>query len=102
MYKNWMGTALQKLKKSGIEDENGQLIKFKVSLTDNANTALNIYYGGAIWNNKDDINGMVQAIDASFLHSISTDEHPVHMKCTEYKSLIKLAGADLKLQPVRI
>ena len=48
MYKKWMGTALLKLKKSGIEDEKGQLVKFKGSLTDNAITALNIYYGGAI------------------------------------------------------
>ena len=43
-----MGTALRKLKKSGIEDENGQLVKFKGRLTDNGVTALNVYYGGAI------------------------------------------------------
>ena len=97
-----MGTALLKLKKSSIEDENGQLVKFKGSLTGNAVTALNIYYGGAIRNNKDDIDGMVQATDASLLHSLSTGEHPVHIKCPEHKSLVKLAGADLKLQPVRI
>ena len=47
MYKKKMGMALQKLK-SGIEDENGQLVKFKGWLTDNAITALNVYYGGAI------------------------------------------------------
>ena len=39
-----------------------------------------MFNGGAIQNNKDDIDGMVQAIDASFLHSKSTDEHPIHMK----------------------
>ena len=36
----WM--ALQKLKKSGIKDENGQLVKFKGRLTDNVITALNV------------------------------------------------------------
>ena len=46
-----MGTALRKLKKSGIEDETGQLVKFKGRLTDNAITALNVYYGSAIRNN---------------------------------------------------
>ena len=97
-----MGTALLKLKKSSIEDENGQLVKFKGSLTGNAVTAHNIYYGGAIRNNKDDIDGMVQATDASLLHSLSTDEHPVHIKCPEHKSLVKKACADFKLQPVRI
>ena len=51
-----MGTALQKLKKSSIEVENGKLVKFKGRLTDNAITGLN--YGGAIRNNKDDIDGM--------------------------------------------
>ena len=42
------GAALRKLKKSGTEDENGQLMKFKGRLTDNAITALNVYYVGAI------------------------------------------------------
>ena len=41
-----MGTALRKLKQSGIEDKNGQLVKFKGRPTDNVITALN-YYGGA-------------------------------------------------------
>ena len=95
-----MGTALRKLKKSGIEDENGQFVKFKGRLTDNAITALNVYYGGAIRNNKDDIDGMVQAINASFLHSLSTDEYPMHMECPKHPPpppppLITLAGADL-------
>ena len=43
-----MGTELWKLKKSGIEDENDQLVKFKGKLTDNAITALNVYYGVAL------------------------------------------------------
>ncbi len=62
-----------------IEDENGQLVKIKGRLTDNSINALNVYYGGAIRNNKDDIDGMIQTIDASFLHSVSTDAHPMHM-----------------------
>ena len=66
MYKiEWGWTALQKLKKSGIADKNSQLVKFKGRLTDNAITALHVYYGGVIRNNKDDIDGMVQAIDVS-------------------------------------
>ena len=84
MYKKRMGTALWKLKKSGIEDENSQLVKFKGRLTDNVITALNVYYGGAIRSNKDDIDGMVHAIGASFLHAMSTDEHPMHNKCLEH------------------
>ena len=49
MYKKRLRTALRKLKKSGIEDENnGILVKFKGRLTDNAITALNVYYGGVI------------------------------------------------------
>ena len=43
-----------------------------------------ITYKGAIRNNKDDIDGMVQAIDVTFLHSMSTDEHLIHMKCPEH------------------
>ena len=56
-----MGTALQKLKKSGIAHENSQLVKFKGRLKNNAITALNVYYGSAI-RNKDDIHGMVQTM----------------------------------------
>ena len=92
-----MGTALRKLKKSGIVDENGQLVKFKCRLTNNAITALNVYYGGAIRNNKDDIDGMVQAIDASFLHSMSTDEHPMHMKCPEHNPPDKISWCRFKV-----
>ena len=88
-----MGTALRKLKKSGIEDENSQLVKFKGRLTDNVITALNVYYGGAIQNNKDDIGEMVQAIDASFLHSMSTDEHPMCMNCPEHNPPDKIKVA---------
>ena len=39
-----------------------------------------MFNGGAIRNNKDDIDGMVQAIDGLFLHSMSTEEYPIHMK----------------------
>ena len=77
-------------------------MKFKGRLTDNGVTALNIYYVDAIRNNKDDIDGMVQAIGASLLHFMLTDEDSMHMKCPEHNPLIKLAGADLKLQPMRI
>ena len=98
MYKKKMGTALRKLKKSGIEYENGQLVKFKGRLTDNVITALNVCYGGVIRNNKNDIDGMVQAIDALFSHSRTPNANEM----SEHNPLIKLAGADLKLQPMRL
>ena len=72
-------------------------MKFKARLTDNAITALNVYYGGAIRNNKDDIDGMVQAIEATFLHSMSTDEHPMHMKCPEHSPPDKISWCRVKV-----
>ena len=88
--------VLQKLK-FGIEDENSQLVKFKGRLIDIAITALNVYYGGAIRNNKDDIDGMVQAIDASFLHSMSTEELPMHMKCFDHNLSDKISWCRFKV-----
>ena len=92
-----MGTALRNLKKSGVQDENGKLVKFKGRLTNDSISALNVYYGGAIRNNKDDIDGMIKAIDASFLHSMSTDEHPMHMKCPEHKPPDKISWCRFKV-----
>ena len=72
-----MGTALRNLKKSGVVDEEGRAVKFKGRLTNDSLKKLNIYYGGAIHNSNGSIDAMVQAIDASFLHSVSTDEYQV-------------------------
>ena len=75
-------------------------MKFKGRLTDNAITVL-VYYGGDIRNNKDDFDGMVQAIDASFLHSMSTDEHPMHTKCSEHNLPDKISGCRFKVAAMR-
>ena len=40
---------------------------------------------------------MVQAIDASFLHSTSTDEHPMHMKCPEHNLPSKIIWCRFKV-----
>ena len=48
-------------------------VKFKGRLADKSIKALNVYYGGAIRNNTGSIDDMITAIDASFLHSMSTD-----------------------------
>lgn len=39
------------------------------------------YYKMAIWNNKNDIPSMKQAILASLYHCVSTDQHPQHSYC---------------------
>ena len=81
-----MGTALRKLKKGGgAKDDNGMPVKFKGRLTDNSIKALNVYYGGAIRNNTGSIDGMMNDIDASFLHSMSTDTYSVHTKCPKHE-----------------
>ena len=94
-----MGTALKKLKKSGAVDEHGRVVKFKGKLTDKTIKQLNVYYGGDIKNNKGNVDGMVKAIDASFLHSVSTDTHSLHMKCPEHNpESMNPVGASSKLQ----
>ena len=65
--------------------------------SDNATTTLNVYYGSAIRNNKDDIDGVGQAIDASFLHCLSTDEHPMNIKCSEHHPPDKISWCRLKV-----
>ena len=45
-----LGTALRRLKKLGVLDENGKVVKFKDRLTDKAIDSLNVYYSGTIRN----------------------------------------------------
>ena len=73
------------MKKSGALGDDGRPVKFKGRLTNDAIKALNVYYGGAIRDSGGSVDAMVKAIDASFLHSISTDDHPCHVKCPEHK-----------------
>lgn len=80
-----MGTALRNLKKSGVTDPDTSFpVKFRGKLTNKPIQALNVYYGGAIRNSKGSVDAMITAIDASFLHSTSTDENPSHSKCPEH------------------
>ena len=59
-----LGTQLRTLKKSGKRDREGKVVRFggKGRLTDKVIDALQVYYGGAIRNNKNDLQGMEQAI----------------------------------------
>ena len=71
------GNCTQKAK--GAKDDNGMPVKFKGRLTDNS------IKGGAIRNNTGSIDGMMNDIDASFLHSMSTDTYSVHTKCPKHE-----------------
>lgn len=84
-----LGTALRKLKKSGVVDDDGKVEK--------AIDSLNVYYGGAIRNSGGSVDAMVQAIDASFLHSMSTDSHPLHMKCPKHKPPDEISWCKFKI-----
>ena len=59
-----LGTQLRTLKKSGKRDREEKVVRFggKGRLTDKVIDALQVYYGGAIRNNKNDLQGMEQAI----------------------------------------
>ena len=52
-------------------------------LTEKRIAALTSYYGRAIKDNAGDLEGMKNAVLASFLHSQSTDDNPQHSKCPE-------------------
>ena len=56
-------------------------VKFKGRFTDKSIKAIN---GGAIRNNTGSIDDMITAIDASFLHSMSTVSYSVHNKCPKH------------------
>ena len=87
-----MVTALRKLK-SGIEDENGQLMKFKCRLTDNVITAVMRVPSETT---KMTLMGWY-IIEASFLHSMSTDEHPMHMEWPEHNPPDKISWCRFKV-----
>ena len=59
-----LGTQLRTLKKSGKRDREGKVVRFggKGRLTDSVIDAFQVYYGGAIRNNKNDLQGMEQAM----------------------------------------
>ena len=78
-----LGTQLRTLKKSGKKDKNGKAVRFggRGRLTDKSIDALQVFYGGAIRNHKNDLQGMEQAIWAVYHHSVSTDLEPQHEYC---------------------
>ena len=78
-----LGTQLRTRKKSGKRDKDGKAVRFggKGRLTDKVIDALQVFYGGAIRNHKNDLQGMEQAIWAVYYHSVSTDLQPQHNHC---------------------
>ncbi|XP_058643478.1 uncharacterized protein LOC131547150 [Onychostoma macrolepis] len=71
-----MGTALRKLSAQGKLGGKGA-----GKLTAAKCKSLQNYYRGAILNNQGNVEQMRTAIWASLLHSISTDENPLHNRC---------------------
>ena len=78
-----LGTALRNLKTQhrGQKLCDGKTIGGAGRLTDELINSLQNFYGDAIRRNKGDLRGMVRAVQASLLHSNSTDENPRHHLC---------------------
>ena len=91
-----MGTQLWNLKKSGVKDNKGKVVRFggKGRLTEKAISTLQVYYGGAIRNYSNDLEGMQRAVWAVYYHSLSTDEKPQH----DFALLVKNPGVNSRKQ----
>ena len=61
----------------------GKMIGGAGRLTDALINSLQNYYGDVIRKNKADLDGMVKGVQATLLHSNSTDEAPRHHLCPE-------------------
>ena len=74
-----MGTALRNL----VEKRKAQHapIGGRGNLTDQRICKLTSYYGLAIKKHQGDLDGMINAVWASFFHTLSTDEDPRHDRC---------------------
>ncbi|KAJ8377933.1 hypothetical protein AAFF_G00249960 [Aldrovandia affinis] len=72
-----MGTALRELNSQGKLGGKGA-----GKLTAKKCKSLQNYYRGAILNNQKSIDGMKAAIWAGLLHSMSSDENPMHTRCS--------------------
>ena len=97
-----MGTALRNLKVTyrGRKLDDGKTIGGAGRLTDGLINSLQNYYGDAIRRNKGDLQGMVRGVQASLLHSNSSDEHPRHQLCpTGETSWCKWQRAQAKGEP---
>ena len=75
-----LGMQLRTLKKP---DSSGKLVKFggKGRLTDHNIDQVQVFYGGAIRNHQNDLEGMEKAIWAVFYYSVSTDNNLQHQYC---------------------
>jgi hypothetical protein len=80
-----MGTRLRKLKsaKSGVKLSDGKTLKGAGRLPDSLIDKIQDYYGKAIRNNCNNLDGMIKAVWAIWFHRISTDEKPQHHLCDE-------------------
>ena len=80
-----MGTALRnlKLQHRGQKLSDGKMIGGDGRLTDSRINSLQNYYGDEIQRNKGDLDAMMKAVQASLLHSNSTDDNLRHHLCPE-------------------
>lgn len=78
-----LGTALRNLKVQhrGQKLSDGKTIGGAGRLTDSLINSLQNYYGSAIRTNKGNLDLMVRAVQATLLHSNSSDETPRHNLC---------------------
>ena len=80
-----LGTALRKLASSGKKAGVTLGGRGYGKLTQMAITRLTAYYGQAVCAHPGDLNGMRDAVLASFYHGISTDDVPQHDRCPQGK-----------------
>ena len=80
-----MGTALRNLKiqHRGRKLADGKTIGGAGRLTDKVINSLQNYYGDAIRRNIGNVQAMMKAVQATLLHSNSTNAHPRHHLCPE-------------------
>ncbi|KAK6195422.1 hypothetical protein SNE40_000858 [Patella caerulea] len=81
-----MGTALRKLTKDSKKVGVTLGGRGHGRLTQNLINKLTLYYGKAIRDHANDLNGMRNAVFSSFLHAISTDSAPHHSRCPSGES----------------
>ena len=80
-----MGTALRNLKTQYRRQKlsDGKTIGGAGRLTDSRINSIQNYYGDAIRRNKGNLEAMIKAVQASLLHSNSSDDNPRHHLCPQ-------------------
>eukprot|EP00117_Sycon_ciliatum_P047960 scpid50775/ scgid34206/ len=78
-----IGTGLRELKKTmkGTKLSDGKALSGKGRLTDKAIDTLQTYYGWAVREHSQDIQGMARAIWSGLMHRCSSDDNPQHQFC---------------------